>query len=114
MNNGLELIENFNKATQSLYDHVGFVEDWVVLPIDDQTDQYWIVDEAEQEWVKYAETTEGLFSAVDSYYLNEIYTQRFYPKWVYRGEFLTMIMVDTRTDGNKFFQFFDNAKEIKV
>ena len=111
MNNGLELIENHNQATQSLYDHVGFVEDWVVLPIDDQTDMYWIVNEI-AKWVRYGETKEILFSNGD-YYQNQIYTQRFYEKWVYRGELLTMVMVDTRIDGNKFFQFFDNAKEIK-
>ena len=108
-----DLIENFNRATQSLYDHVGFVEDWVVCPIDDKTDMYWIVDEEEKEWVRYGESEDVLNSDGD-YYLNEIYTQRLYDKWVYRGEMLTMIMVDTHCDGNKFFQYFDNAKEIKV
>lgn len=46
-------------------------------------------------------------------YSNEIYTQRFLPKWVYRGKDYTMICVDTHTDGNKFLQIFDNSKEIR-
>lgn len=30
----MKLIENYQKALQDIYDHVGFVEDWVVYPID--------------------------------------------------------------------------------
>jgi len=47
-----------------------------------------------------------------SFYRNDIYTQRFLSKWVYRGEDYTMICVDTHTDGNKFLQIFNNKKEI--
>lgn len=43
----------------------------------------------------------------------QIYTQRFLPKWVYRADELTMICVDTQTDGNKFLMIFDNAKEVE-
>lgn len=38
MNN---LLENFKAAKQALYDHVGFVEDWVTYPIEDYTDYFW-------------------------------------------------------------------------
>lgn len=34
-------------------------------------------------------------------------------KWIYRGEKLTMIIVDTQVDGNQFFAFYDNNKEVK-
>lgn len=61
----------------------------------------------------FAETLEELESEEGDYYEHEIYTQRFLPKWVYRGEDYTMICVDTRVDGNKFLQVFDNKKEIK-
>ena len=54
-----------------------------------------------------------LLNSDGDYYQNEIYTQRFLPKWVYRGKEYTMICVDTRTDGNTFLQVFDNSKEIK-
>ena len=107
MNN---LMNQFNQAKEALYDHVGFKEDWVVYSIDDQTEMYWkIVD---NETIRFRETIEQLNSN-GNYYENEIYTQRFYPKWVYRGKDLTMIIVDTHTDGNKFFAVFDNNKEIK-
>ncbi len=40
------LMKNYSKALQDIYDHVGFVEDWVIYPIDDRTDYYWdITDE---------------------------------------------------------------------
>lgn len=47
------------------------------------------------------------------FYSNEIYTQRFLPKWVYRTPEVTMICVDTHCDGNQFLQLFDSTKECK-
>jgi len=103
----------FKDARQKLYRHVGFVEDWVVYPIDDRTEMFWRVDKDEREFVRYGETPEGLDSPDDEFYEEEIYTQRFYKKWVFRGKKLTMVMVDTHVDGNKFFAFFSNDKEVK-
>jgi hypothetical protein len=108
----MDVIDNYNDALQSLYDAVGFVEDWAVLPIDDRTDMFWHVDEVDN-CVRYAESMEVLDSDGD-YYENQIYKQRFYNKWIYRGEKLTMIMVDTNIDGNRFFAFYDNDKEVKI
>lgn len=108
----MNLMVNFEKAKQDLYDHVGFKKDWVVYAAEDRTDMLWIVNELD-EYVRYAKTKEEIYSDGD-YYKDQIYTQRFYKKWVYRGEKLTMIMVDTHTDGNRFFAFYDNEKEIKV
>ena len=106
----MELIEKFEKAKQALCDHVGFKEDWVVYAIDDRTEMFWQVPEG-GSFVKYAETMKE-FNSDGDYYEDEIYTQRFYEKWVYRGEKLTMIFVDTHTDGNRFFAFYSNEKEV--
>jgi hypothetical protein len=106
----MKLLEDFEKAKQALYDHVGFVEDWTVYPIDDRTDMFWTLDETEK-CIRYADSIEALNSDGD-YYENEIYKQRFYNKWIYRGEKLTMIIVNTHTDGNCFFAFYDNEKEV--
>jgi hypothetical protein len=40
-----KLIEDFSKAKQALYDHVGFREDYVIYPIIDRTEVFWITDE---------------------------------------------------------------------
>ena len=45
-----------------------------------------------------------------NFYTEEIYKQRFLPKWVYLGKDFTMICCDTQVDGNKFLRVFDNAK----
>lgn len=46
-------------------------------------------------------------------YSDEIYTQCFLPKWIYRGKDYTMILIDIHTDGNRFLAIYDNKKEIK-
>ena len=104
----MELMQNYNNALQEIYDHIGFVEDWEVYAIDDCTEYLWkIVDD---EVVRFSKTLEELN---EDYYENETYKQRFYPKWVYRGSKYTLMICDTRTDGNKFFCIFDNGKEVK-
>lgn len=111
----MKLLNDYNRTRQELFDYFGYVEDWVVIPIDDQTHQYWqLTGEGRGDVVRFAETLNKLQDeAAGQYYENEIYTQRFLPKWVYRGADYTMVVVDTHTDGNKFLQIFDNSKEVK-
>ena len=99
----MNLIERFNNAKQDLYDHVGFKEDWVIYAIVNRTEMFWKITSNQKE-VRFAETKKK-FNTDDSYYLDDIYTQRFYKKWVYRGKEFTMIFVNTNIDGNKFFAF---------
>ena len=63
--------------------------------------------------VVFHETEESVIEQDGDNYEDEIYTQRFYQKHIYRGRDLTLIFVDTHTDGNKFFAIFDNSKEVK-
>lgn len=107
-------LDDFITAQTALFDYFGYKEDWVAIPIDDAREYFWqiIGGEGHGGEVKFVESLETLNSDGD-YYSNEIYTQRFLPKWVYRGKDFTMICVDTHTDGNKFLQIFDNSKEIK-
>ena len=79
--------------------------------IEDRTEMFWSVDEAAKA-NKFAETMEK-FESDGDYYEDEIYTQRFYSKHVYRGADLTMVFVNTHTDGNRFFAIYDNTKEVK-
>lgn len=97
---------------KQIFEYFGYVENWVVIPIDDSREHYWKIvgGEGHGGAVMFAEEVETLHSDGD-YYEDEIYTQRFLPKWVYRGEEYTMICCDTRVDGNKFLRIFTNAKE---
>lgn len=105
----MELIENYKKSLDAIYEHVGFEEDWVVCPIDDSTEMFWTVDEFN---VTYAETIEQ-FNSDGNYYQDDIYTQCFYNKHIYEGEKFTMIFCDPHVDGMKWFRIFDNSKRIK-
>lgn len=110
----MKLIEDFNSSLKALYEHVGFKEDWVVYAIEDRTDMYWKINGTEKDGeVVFNEEKVIVENEDGNQYVNDIYTQRFYHKWVYRGPELTMIIVDTHTDGNKFFAFYSNDKELK-
>lgn len=106
----MELLDNYAKSLQDIYDHVGLKEDWVVCPIDDQTDKFWNVD---GDTVKYANTKEEFEEEDGNYYEDEIYTQRFYKKHVYEGELITLVFCDPQVDGMKWWRIFDNSKRIK-
>ena len=107
----MKLLDDYFKVQKELYDYFGYVENWRVIPVDDATEYYWTTDNT--TFVNFAETEEELFDGSGNHYSNEIYTQRFLSRWVYRAEDYTMICVDTHTDGNKFLQIFDNKKERK-
>lgn len=105
----MKLIKNYEDSLQAIYDHVGFKEDWVVAPIDDQTDMFWYYNENS---VYFADTIDELKSGDGNHYSDDIYKQRFYSKWVYVGEEITMIFCDPHVDGMKWFRIFDNTKKI--
>ena len=69
------LIENYLKTKIDLYEHVGFVEDWVVFPIADYSDMVWRIV---GNYVQYAKTVTDLETG--NYYESEIFTHRFYKK----------------------------------
>jgi hypothetical protein len=107
-------LDEYFKLQKEIYEYFGYKEDWVVIPIDDARMYYWHITNESNGEVRFAEDKENVFEGtMEDGYSNEIYTQRFLPKWVYRGDEYTMICVDTHTDGNKFLQIFDNKKEIK-
>ena len=106
----MQLIENYIKAKQAIYDHVEFVEDWVVCPIDDFTKYYWYINEKE---VVYGNKND-VINLTGNHYSDEIYTQRFYKKHIYEGQDFTMIFCDPHTDGVQWFKLFDNKKKLNI
>jgi len=110
-------LDDYFKIQKEIYDYFGYEEDWVVIPLDDCREYYWILFEKENGsgFVRFHENKETILDQEGmNYYQHPIYTQRFLPKWVYRTEDYTMICVDTQTDGNRFLSVFDNSKEVKV
>lgn len=109
----MELLDRYTKLRDEVFEYFGYVEDWRVIPLDDARDYFWQLDGEGPGVVRFADSKEELENESGNYYENEIYTQRFLPKWVYRGEEYTMVVVDTHVDGNKFLQIFSNEKEMK-
>lgn len=107
----MQLFDQYERIRTKLFDYFGYVEDWRVIPVDFQLGRYWRLNGTGPGEVQYADSVEELNDQGGNYYVNEIYTQRHLPKWVYRGADFTMVVVDTHCDGNQFLQIFDNAKE---
>ncbi len=104
----MQLLDNYLALQKQIFEYFGYQENWRVFPIDDCRGSLWTTDGTKV--VRFADELEAF--STGNFYENEIYTQRHLPKWVYRGPEFTMIVVDTHTDGNKFLQIFDNAKEL--
>lgn len=99
---------------QEIYDHFGYVEDWVAIPLQDQTEYSWFLIGDGPGTVVYSTKpfTEATMTDGAAIYGSPIYTQRHLPKWVYRAADYTMVCENTQTDGNKFLSVFDNALEV--
>lgn len=120
-----DVVETYLKAKATIFKHVGYVEDWRVLPLEDCRDAFWCVDKLEREWCKHSPKKEALVYWLEDHedeygkygdhlYEDEIYTQRHLPKWVYRGKEFTIVCVDTHSDGNQFLRLFRNDHEIPL
>jgi hypothetical protein len=108
----MKLLDDYFKLQKEIYEYFGYEEDWLAIPLDDRREFYWKLEGDVPGNVYYAETVEKLNDTeAGEFYEDEIYTQRFLPKWVYRAKDYTMIVVDTHTDGNKFLAVYDNTKE---
>jgi hypothetical protein len=107
----IKLVDNYQKALDAIYEHVGFKEDWVICPLDDCTEMYW---DTWDKIVRYAKSIEEYKSESGDYYQDDIYTQRSYDKWVYEGEDFTMIFCNPGVDGMKWFRLFDNNKRMNA
>jgi hypothetical protein len=113
----MQLLDKYLEFEKQVHEYFGYREDWVKIPIEDRREMHWqLMDPDQCDYsrgsVVYHEdrlTQESVLAG--NCYEDEIYTQRFLPKWVYRGKDFTMICVNPRVDGNKFLAIYDNSKE---
>jgi hypothetical protein len=110
----LKLLDDYLKIQDALFSYFGYVEDWKAIPIDDCREYFWRIDQNANGsgTVSYASSIAELESEYGMFYQDDIYTQRFLPKWVYRGYEFTMVSCDPHVDGNKFLRIFENACEV--
>lgn len=108
-------IDRYFTLQQDIHDYFGYVEDWAAFPMDSAIDVEWMIVGGEGRGGRVAwgpKLNEATITAGAEIYSGSIYTQRFLPRWVYRGEAYTMILVDTHTDGNRRLMIFANDKEV--
>ena len=106
----MKQLDEYLKLQKEIYDYFGYIEDWVVIPLDDAREYYWRIYD---NTVCFGDSIYELESETGNYYENEFYYHNNSSKNIYEGEKYTMICVDTRTDGNKFLQVFDSNKRMK-
>jgi len=108
----MKLLGEYFKLQNEIYEYFGYQEDWVVIPMESKLNYFWYIDPTEKDHVIYWESKKDVVE-LGQWYQDGIYTQRFLPKWVYRGPEFTMICTNPGVDGNKFLSVFDNTKEHK-
>lgn len=104
------LLDSHQELRAKIFEHFGYVEDWRIYPIVDDRNFYW--KNINDEEILFAEDVEDLVEEDSDYYSYEVFKDRFLPKWIYRSEDLTMVLVDTHTDGNRYLAIFANDNEI--
>jgi hypothetical protein len=111
----MDSILKYFELQKEIFEYFGYTEDWKKIPLSDDREYWWylVQNKDGSGYVIFAKKKEDATNNTGEYFRNEIYTQRFLPKYVYRGKDFTMIACDTRTDDNKLLGIFDNAKEIQ-
>ena len=80
----MKLLDDITKATKAVHDYFGYVEDWVVIPLDDCTNYHWhLTGEGSGDEVLFSEQKEHLIDGGGNYYAYNVYTQRFLKKLIY-------------------------------
>ncbi len=107
----MQILDEYFELQKRIYQYFGYVENWRVIPLEDSRGYHWIMLR-DKVFFSEDDLTPEVIRSGDTLYSNFIYNQRFLPQAVYRGQDYTLVCVDTRTDGNKFLQIFENAKEV--
>jgi hypothetical protein len=109
----MKTLKEYFRIQKQIYDYFGYVEDWVKIPLQDNTDDYWWYEDGNSQiWYSDKPFTVEMVLEGKELYSDHLYTQRFLPRWVYEGEEYTMICCDPQVDGNKFLRVFPNAKRL--
>lgn len=97
-------------SRDAFFEHVGFIPDWVEYALDFCIDEYWETD----GYTIWYGKKDAVVNLTGDHYEDEVYTQRFYKKWIYEGELYTMIFANPGVDGINWFRIFDNNKRVKI
>lgn len=108
----MSLLNNYFDIQNQIYKYFGYEETWRTLPINDNRQHYWCLDE-HSSTIHWADSEQELTTKTGNSYSGEIYKDACHLKSIYRGKNYTMVLVDTHAYGNQWMAIFDNAKEVK-
>ena len=97
----MKLLKEYFSLQKEIYKYFGYVENWKLIPIVDDTDVYWYLGEDVIFFDYNKFDPKKVYDDDFNGYSNVIYTQRHLDQYVYARKEYTMICADTRTDGNK-------------
>ena len=110
----MKQLDEYFKLQKEIYDYFGYEDGNQVFPIDNCTKYFWQLNEYT---VSFADTKKEFESETGNYYEVELlYVSIDAIKAgenIFRTDYFTAILVDTRTGGNKFLSIFDNSMELK-
>lgn len=101
-----DIIDNFNKSQEDLFNYFGIRQGWKVYSISDDRKYVWRIDD---NLVLFADSKYELETESGNVFSNEIIN-----KQIYRKEKYTAILSDPRSDGNQWYSIFDNSKELST
>ncbi len=102
----MELLKDYFKARQRVYNYFGYNAKWHVSPIEDNI-EFW--------WFLYRETIIMTTGDNKEQAVEKIKNEKYYKAHCidkYRKDDYTMLEVETQSDGNIFLSVFDNSKEL--
>lgn len=106
----MKLLDDYFKLQKQIFNHFGYVEDWRRFPIENHTDETWMLFEYSVAYAGVPWEPE-MIEKGEQHYKGVIYTYRHLKQHVFRAKDETMVLVDTQTDGNIVLMVFSNANE---
>lgn len=123
MKSETQIIESYFKSLKRLETMFKYTEDWSIFPWADYREYYWFIEkgrEIKHLWYNGYDGKMIFWNSIEEvdqeniWYEHDIYTQRHLPKWVYESKEYTMVLVDTKSDGNKLLAVLDNKKKFDI
>ena len=122
----MKALKKHTQSLQDIYDYFEYEEPCMVFPIDDRTEFFWDIGNdsvtfchKKKNMIWCSKTNEWTCPehCDDDFYIDEFYYINTVPenqkkKNIYIGKDYTMIVVDTRTDGNSFLAIYNNSKKL--
>lgn len=113
------LVAAFTASQQAICDHCGYVAEWRIFPLEDLTEMHWHLD-APSDVLTWSPDRDQVLDALTGkgdgaqLYSGVIYPYCHLPQHVFRGAELSLLLIDTRCDGNINLFIVRNDHEVTL